>query len=151
MIQSMHPSRSAAFRNVVLAMLAAAGLYCAASRAEGDVDLAMPGLWKNDVTLVGHGHKAKPSVRWHCMLDDADPGTEFATQLSIPGRKCRAGDAQHSEKGLSWSLTCADHVTATARLTFDSNEHYTGSIVSKNREILRVEGQRRAACTDPSD
>jgi hypothetical protein len=150
MIHRTRHSRSIFLRSVPLAVLVAAGLHCTPSRAEGDVDLAMPGLWKNDITLVAHAHKTKPTVRWHCMLDDDDPGMEFATQLSIPGRKCKAGDAQHGEKGLSWSLTCG-HLTATAQLTFDSNEHYTGSIVSKNREIVHLEGQRRAACTDPSD
>jgi hypothetical protein len=35
---------------------------------------------------------------------------------------------------------------------FDSAEHYTASIELQGRgEVVRVEGKRYAACTDPTD
>ncbi|HEY2344527.1 MAG TPA: hypothetical protein VGH80_01440 [Xanthomonadaceae bacterium] len=146
------PNLRTALQALLMGTCAAACAYGPIARAEGDGDLAMPGLWKHDVSVVSHGHPGKPKARWHCLLDDDDPFKDFAGHLTVPGAKCTPGDEQRSASGYTWTLTCSGHRTLAGHIDFDSNEHYVGGIVSADhRELVHVEGRHRAACTDPSD
>lgn len=145
--------RSAVRHGVALLMLVAAGLGSTASRADPGDFQAMPGLWKIVVRVIDHGQPGPPTVRWHCVDEDADPWLMFAN-LPVLDASCLRNDQHRSSTALTWALNCAGHppMSGHGRVDFDSAEHYTASIELQGRgEVVRVEGQRYAACTGPSD
>jgi len=140
-------------RSLTFALLIAGGIGSSISHADPGDFQAMPGLWRTTTSVVSHGRAGKPKIQWHCVLEDNDPWVAFAN-LSASGTQCTRSDEQRSSTALAWTQTCPGHarMNGQGRVDFDSAEHYTASIVSKNRgELVHVEGQRRAACTDPSD
>jgi hypothetical protein len=140
-------------RTLSLALLIAGGIVSSLSHADPSDFQAMPGLWKTTTSVVHHGRPGKPAIQWHCVNEENDPWVSFA-DLTVPGTQCTRGDEQRTSTSLSWTLTCPGRskMSGTGRVDFDTSEHYTASIVLKNRgEVLHAEGLRRAACTDPSD
>jgi hypothetical protein len=136
-----------------LGLLATSALLSPASHADPGDFQAMPGLWKVETRIVRHGRPGKPSIRWHCVFEDADPWVEFAN-LSVPGARCTRSDEQRTSTSLAWALDCSGHAHSAyrGRVDFDSAQHYVASIATNDqRELVRVEGVRRAACTDPND
>ncbi|OOG48662.1 DUF3617 family protein [Rhodanobacter sp. C01] len=138
---------------LAFALLLAAGLGSTASRADPGDFQAMPGLWKTVTRVVEHGHAGPPTIRWQCVDEDADPWLMFA-DLPIPDASCQRSDQHRSNTALAWTVNCSGHPphSGHGRVDFDSAEHYTASVELQDRgEVVRVEGQRYAACTGPSD
>jgi hypothetical protein len=144
-------------RNVVvgLALFLAAGFGSTAGHADPGDFQAMPGLWKIVMRPVIHGHPGKSTTQWHCVDEGADPWTSFATIMTVPEHpRCEPANQHRNSTALAWTLSCEGHPSAkgNGRVDFDSAEHYTASIALEDRgEVLRVEGNRYAACTSPSD
>jgi hypothetical protein len=138
-----------------LALFLAAVFGSPASRADPADFQAMPGLWKIVMRPVVHGHPGKSTTQWHCVDEGADPWAAFATIITVPDHpRCQPADQHRSSTALAWTLSCAGKPSAKGRgrVDFDSAEHYTASIALQDRgEVIRVEGQRYAACTSPSD
>jgi hypothetical protein len=114
---------------------------------------AMPGLWKTVTIVVSHGQPGRPSIRWHCVHEGADPWLAFA-DLAVPQTHCQRSNEHRSSTALAWTESCSGHppLTGGGRVDFDSAEQYTASITLQGRgEVVRVEGKRYAACTDPTD
>jgi hypothetical protein len=140
-------------RSVAFVLFIAIGLGGSTAHADPADFQAMPGLWKTVVTIVSHGQPGQPSIRWHCVHEGADPWLAFA-DLSIPEAHCERSDAHRSSTALAWTVSCSGHppVVGRGRVDFDSAEHYTASLeLQGSGEIVRVEGKRYAACTDPTD
>ncbi|WP_266168729.1 DUF3617 domain-containing protein [Dyella subtropica] len=144
------------FRHPLLYLSAGLVVAMAATAVHADAGdfQAMPGLWKIVTHVVRQGHPGAEQVAWHCVDEDADPWAEFAA-LPLPGiEACQRGDEQRSRTSLAWTLNCPGHpsMPARGRVAFDSPEHYTGSLAAHDgSDLLRVEGQRYAACTSPKD
>ncbi len=105
-------------------------------------------------TPVDHGHRGKPLIEWHCVDEGADPWTTFARFSLLALGPCQLSGQHRSSTALAWRMNCGGNppVHGRGHVDFDSAEHYTASIVLQDRgEIVQVEGQRRAACTGPSD
>ena len=140
-------------RTAAFALFIATGLGSSATRADPADFQAMPGLWKTVVIVVSHGQPGQPSIRWHCVHEGADPWLAFA-DLSVPEEHCQRSNQHRSSTALAWTESCSVHppLTGHGRVDFDSAEHYTASIELQGRgEVVRVEGKRYAACTDPPD
>jgi hypothetical protein len=124
---------------------------CLAPRARADAGdfQAMPGLWK----IVTHAHasdKPRDTVAWRCVDEDADPWATFV--LPPPEASCQRTDERRSRTSLDWNLHCAASPTLHGHVAFDAPEHYTATLGAAGAEpLLRVEGERRAACTSPKD
>jgi hypothetical protein len=130
-----------------------AGLCCSAAHADPADFQAMPGLWKTVTSVVSHGQPGRPSIRWHCVHEGADPWLAFA-DMSVSQAHCQRSNQHRSSTALAWTESCSGHppLTGRGRVDFDSAEHYTASIALQGRgEVVRVEGKRYAACTDPTD
>ncbi|HWX67758.1 MAG TPA: DUF3617 family protein [Rhodanobacter sp.] len=143
---------SAAGRSLALVLLVSGGLCSSPCHADPGDFAAMPGLWKIVTTPVDHGRRGKPVIEWHCVDEGADPWTAFAA-VPLPAlAPCQRSNPHRSSTDLTWEVSCGGNSQGRGRVGFDSAEHYTASIVLQDRgEIVHVEGQRRAACTGPSD
>lgn len=140
-------------RSLAFALLVAIGVGGSITHADPADFQAMPGLWKTVVSVISHGQPGHPSIRWRCVHEGADPWLAFAN-LSVPDAHCEQSDAHRSSTALAWAVSCSGRppVSGRGRVDFDSAEHYTASIVLQGRgEVVRVEGKRYAACTDPTD
>jgi len=140
-------------RSLAFALLVAIGVGGSITHADPADFQAMPGLWKTVVSVISHGQPGHPSIRWHCVHEGADPWLAFAN-LSVPDAHCEQSDAHRSSTTLAWAVSCSGRppVSGRGRVDFDSAEHYTASIVLQGRgEVVRAEGKRYAACTDPTD
>ena len=147
--------RSSVIRQAFSAVLfVTAGFGSSAAHADAADFQAMPGLWKITTHQLNHGHPGRPSVQWHCIDEGADPWASF-TDFPIPDAlSCQRSDQHRSSTGLTWAVSCSGRspVNGHGRVDFDSAEHYTASIALQGRgEVVRIEGQRHAACTSPSD
>jgi hypothetical protein len=146
-------SRVAIRRSLAFVLLFAIGLSGSIAHADPGDFQAMPGLWKTVVSVINHGQPGHPSIHWHCVHEGADPWLAFA-DLPIPNAHCEQSGAHRSSTALAWTVNCSGSppVSGQGRVDFDSAEHYTASIVLQGRgEVVRVEGKRYAACTDPTD
>jgi Protein of unknown function (DUF3617). len=143
---------SVAGRSLALVLLVAGSFCSSPCRADPGDFAAMPGLWKIVTTPVDHGHRGKPVIEWRCVDEGADPWTAFAV-IPLPAlATCQRSNQHRSSTELTWAMSCGGNSQGRGRVGFDSAEHYTASIVLQDRgEIVQVEGQRRAACTGPSD
>jgi hypothetical protein len=140
-------------RSVAFVLFVAIGLGGSTAHADPGDFQAMPGLWKTVVTTVNNGQPGQPSIRWHCVHEGADPWLAFA-DLTVPEEHCQRSNQHRSSTALAWSESCSAHspLSGHGRVDFDSAEHYTASIELQGRgEVVRVEGKRYAACTDPTD
>jgi hypothetical protein len=140
-------------RSAAFVLFIAIGLGGSTARADPGDFQAMPGLWKTVVTIVSHGQPGHPSIRWHCVHEGADPWLAFA-DLPVPEAHCQRINQHRSSTALAWSESCSAHppLSGHGRVDFDSAEHYTSSIeLQGHGEVVRVEGKRYAACTDPTD
>lgn len=147
--------RAVAGRSLILVLLLfAAGFVSSPGHADPGDFAAMPGLWKVVKTPVDHGHRGKPVIEWHCVNEGDDPWVSFA-RFPLPAlAPCQIGEQHRSSTALAWAVNCSGNPPLHGRghVDFDSAEHYMAGIVLQDRgEILQVEGQRRAACTGPSD
>ena len=147
------------------ASLLAGMLICAAAQA--DEFLAMPGLWKTTYELEGvSAEPHEPKVVWHCVDEQADPWVSFAQLQDLPGMTCSRSSLQRNSTSLKWKTQChgpgpdagADVIEAAGAVVFDSPQHYTGWVKFSGRLMgypvrsgSKIEGQRKAACTSPSD
>lgn len=133
-------------------LLVAGGLRSAPSRADPGDFAAMPGLWKIVATPVEHGRHGKPVIEWRCVDEGADPWGAFAV-IPLPAlAPCQRSNQHRSRTELTWEVSCGGNSQGRGRVGFDSAEHYSAGIVLQDSgEIVHVEGQRRAACTSPSD
>jgi hypothetical protein len=144
-------------RNLAVGFASLLAAICGspASHADPGDFQAMPGLWKMVMHPVIHGHPGKATTQWHCVDEGADPWAAFANIISVPDHpRCQSADQHRSSTALAWTLSCAGKPPAKGRgrVDFDSAEHYTASIALQDRgEVIRVEGNRYAACTSPSD
>ncbi len=114
---------------------------------------AMPGLWQIKLMRVTHGRASFAQTLWRCFGESSDPWKRFAESPPLQA-DCLRSDEQRSSTGLSWNLHCGrgQSVSGQGRVDFDSPQHYTLHLSIDGRgEVLRGEGRRRAACTDPSD
>jgi hypothetical protein len=150
-----HLRRSSIIRHgFSVALFIAAGLGSWAAHADSADFQAMPGLWKITTHRLSHGRPGKPSIEWRCIGEGADPWASFAN-FAIPDvPPCQRSDQHRSSTALAWAVSCPVEPTANGRgrVDFDSAEHYTASIELQNRgEVVRIEGQRYAACTSPND
>jgi hypothetical protein len=140
-------------RTAAFALFIAIGSGSSSTHADPADFQAMPGLWKTVVTVISHGQPGQPSIRWHCVHEGADPWLAFA-DLSVPEEHCQRSNQHRSSTALAWTESCSAHspLTGHGHVDFDSAEHYTASIELQGRgEVVRVEGKRYAACTDPTD
>lgn len=141
-------------RVIALALILVIAFTSPSSFADPGDFAAMPGLWKIVTTPVDHGHRGKPVTAWHCVDEGADPWAMFAT-IAIPAYDPCVRSAQHrGSTSLAWSVSCGGGtpLKGSGRVDFDSAEHYVAGITLQDRgEVVRVEGQRYAACTSPSD
>ncbi len=139
-------------RSIALVLFIAIGMGSSTTHADPGDFQAMPGLWKTVVITVSHGRPGQPSIRWHCVHEGADPWLAFA-DLSVPEAHCQRSNQHRSSTALAWSESCSTQaLSGHGRVDFDSAEHYTASIELQGRgEVVRVEGKRYAACTDPTD
>ncbi len=145
-----HPSLAG--RGLALVLLAAGVLCSSPCRADPGDFAAMPGLWKIVTTPVDHGRRSKPVIEWRCVNEGTDPWTAFAVVPRPALTPCQRSDQHRSSTDLTWAVSCGGNSQGRGHVGFDSAEHYTASIVLQDRgEIVHVEGQRRAACTGPSD
>jgi Protein of unknown function (DUF3617). len=147
-----HRRPALAGRGLALALLVAGGLCSTPCRADPGDFAAMPGLWKIVTTPVDHGRRGKPVIEWRCVDEGADPWAVFAA-ISLPVlASCQRSSQHRSSTELTWAVSCGGNSQGRGRVSFDSAEHYSAGIVLRDRgEIVDVEGQRRAACTGPSD
>ncbi|OOG60223.1 DUF3617 family protein [Rhodanobacter sp. C03] len=137
-----------------VALFVAVGFGSPLAHADSADFRAMPGLWKITTRKLSHGHPGKPSIEWHCIDEGADPWTSFASFAVPTVPSCQRNDQHRSSTALAWAVSCSGHppVNGRGRVDFDSAEHYIASIeLQKRGEVVRVEGQRYAACTGPSD
>jgi hypothetical protein len=144
---------SAFRRSIAFVLFIAVGLGGSTAQADPGDFQAMPGLWKTVVITISHGQPGQPSIRWHCVHEGADPWLAFA-DLAVPEAHCQRSNQHRSSTALAWSESCSVHppLSGHGRVDFDSAEHYTASIELQGRgEVVRVEGRRYAACTDPTD
>ena len=136
---------------------AAALLLCGAAGA--DQFGAMPGLWKT--TYEGLDAKAPtPAPHWHCADEKSDPWLEYAQLQEPKGYSCKRVSYERTLSTLKWKLACAgpSSFTSEGSLVFDSPKHYSGTVSLDGslqdypwQTRLKVEGNRVAACTSPSD
>ncbi|MDB5975109.1 MAG: hypothetical protein JWR07_1869 [Nevskia sp.] len=131
-----------------LALLAA----CGAVRA--DEFGAMPGLWKTIYSLEAGKTGTAPPLRWHCVDEAADPWQAYA-ELDTSLHACKSATYERSLSALKWHMACGA-TPSEGSLVFDSPKHYSGTITTLGgkgapRRTLHVEGERKAACTSPSD
>jgi hypothetical protein len=116
---------------------------------------AMPGLWKSVYTLASDAAGNAPPPRWHCVDEAADPWVAYA-QLPAERPLCKSARYERTLSSIKWKVACGAAPSEGA-LVFDSPKHYSGTISTGGakggapRITLRVEGERRAACTSPSD
>lgn len=143
-----HPS----LRALACMLLVAGGVRSAPCHADPGDFAAMPGLWKIVTTPIDHGRRGKPVSEWRCFDEDADPWATF-TVVPLPAlAQCQRGNQRRSSTELAWTVSCVGTSQGRGSVAFDSAEHYTASVALEGHgEIVQVEGQRRAACTGPSD
>jgi hypothetical protein len=121
---------------------------------------AMPGLWKTTLS-IGESSRHDPTyIQWHCVDEGADPWIAFARLPVLPHESCTRKGFVRTDTSLKWHLDCTGEfsITHQGSLVFDSARHYTGRVELTGtvmgypvEEVLRVEGERRAACTSPQD
>jgi hypothetical protein len=141
-------------RGVALVLIVGIAFVSQSSFADPGDFGAMPGLWKIVTTPLDHGRAGKPSLVWFCLDEGADPWASFANIVVPAFAPCQRSAQHRGSTSLAWTATCggASPSSGRGRVDFDSAEHYTASITLPDRgEIVRVEGQRYAACTSPSD
>lgn len=141
------------------AAAAAALLLCGAAGA--DQFGAMPGLWKTTFeALDTKAPAAAPAPRWHCADEKADPWAEYAQLQDLKGYSCKRESFERTLTTLKWKLACAgpSSYTSEGSLIFDSPKHYSGTVSLAGtlqdypwETRLKVDGNRVAACTSPSD
>jgi hypothetical protein len=130
-----------------------AALLAIAAAARADEFGAMPGLWKTTYSLAASG--TPPPPRWHCVDEEVDPWSAYA-QLPAVRPLCKSARYERTLSSLKWKVACGA-APSEGELVFDSPRHYSGSITSGGakggapRSTVHVEGERRAACTSPSD
>lgn len=111
---------------------------------------ALPGLWKTTTRSAGQA----PQVRWHCVHEDSDPWVDFAELDGPPDESCKRNELERSATSLKWKLDCKGSASE-GTVVFDSASHYRGIMqlahAGEKPRGIQVEGQRYAACTDPSD
>lgn len=136
----------------------AAGALLLLSRiaaAQADDFGAMPGLWKTTYSLEPGSAGTKPPLQWHCVDEEADPWQAFA-QLDAHAPACKSATYERTVSSLKWHRACGAG-PSEGSLVFDSPKHYSGTITARGGKAkappssLRVEGERVAACTSPSD
>jgi hypothetical protein len=137
----------------------AALLLCGAAGA--DQFGAMPGLWKTTFEdLDAKAPAAAPQPRWHCADEQADPWLEYAQLREPKGYSCKRVSFERTLSTLKWKLACEgpSSYTSEGSLVFDSPKHYSGTVTLGGmlqeypwQTRLKVEGNRVAACTSPSD
>lgn len=116
---------------------------------------AMPGLWKTTYSLEPGSAGTVPQLQWHCVDEAADPWQAFA-QLDARAPACKSATYERTVSSLKWHRACGT-APSEGSLVFDSPKHYIGTVTllgGKGRapnNSLRVEGERVAACTSPSD
>ena len=147
-------------------VLRAAGAFLLCSgviaAAHADSFGAMPGLW-GTTYQVQQDAAQSPAVaqpRWHCVDEDADPWLEFA-QLRVPkGYSCKRVSFDRTVSSLKWRLECSGPTSFVneGALVFDSPKHYSGEVRLSGSLMdypvqtrIKLEGNRKAACTSPSD
>ncbi len=141
-------------RIVVLALIIATAFASRVSFADPGDFGAMPGLWKVVTTPIDHGHPGKSTLVWFCLDEGADPWASFANIAMPAFAPCQRSAQHRSNTALAWTVSCGSTAPSGGhgRVDFDSAEHYTASITLQGHgEIVRVEGQRYAACTGPGD
>jgi len=128
--------------------------------ARADEFEAMPGLWKTTLRTGQSSPSDPPQVQWHCVDEGADPWIAFARLPVLPHEACQRKGFVRTDTSLKWRLDCTGGFTISNQgsLVFDSARHYTGKVKLTGTvmgypvaEVLRVEGERRAACTNPQD
>ncbi|GLQ97892.1 DUF3617 domain-containing protein [Dyella mobilis] len=107
---------------------------------------AMPGLWKITLHTIKDGHD---TVKWKCLYDGADPWATFVDVMA-PDADCQRSNEHRTSTALAWQTACGAH-DGHGRIALDSPQHYLGSVKLDEQDVLKVEGQRYAACTGPAD
>ena len=130
--------------------------------AHADSFGAMPGLWSTtyQVQQDAAPPPADAQPRWHCVDEAADPWLEFA-QLRVPkGYSCKRVSFDRSVSSLKWRLECSgpSSFVNEGSLVFDTPKHYSGEVRLSGSLMdypvqtrIKLEGNRKAACTSPSD
>ena len=132
-----------------LTVLLLSSLLAPHAHADAGDFQAMPGLWKIVTHATAPG-APRDTVAWHCVDEDADPWASFV--LPVPDASCQRIDEHRSRTSLDWNLRCQAPPVLHGRVAFDSPEHYTGTLGAEGgAPVLRVEGERYAACTSPKD
>ena len=133
-------------------------VVAAQTRAE-ELD-ALPGLWKTTLRIVHAGNNEPPQVRWHCVIEKADPWIAFARLPVLPHESCQRKGFVRTSTSLQWQLVCTGdfEITNAGSIIFDSAQHYhgtvriTGSLMGYPiADEIRLEGEHKAACTSPQD
>ena len=146
--------RARARRYLLYALCMSAALATTATLADPGDFAAMPGLWKISRRAMHQGQAGQATVSWRCVDEGADPWAEFADRTVVPQSQCKRGDEHRRSTSLDWSLSCPGSPAATGqgRVDFDSAERFTASVsMIGHGEVVRVEGQRYAACTSARD
>ena len=127
--------------------------------ARADEFEAMPGLWKTTLH-TGELGKDPISIQWHCVDEGANPWVAFARLPVMPHESCTRKGFVRTDTSLKWRLDCTGDVSVSNQgfLVFDSAKHYTGEVKLSGTVVgypvdqeIRVEGERRAACTSSQD
>lgn len=132
-----------------LVLIGASGALSPSAQADPADFQAMPGLWKITLHTTRGGKADAASVQWKCFYDGADPWTTFVDPLA-PQPGCQRSDEHRTSTALAWTVNCATHV-GKGRIVLDSPQHYRGEVAGDGSVAVRIEGQRYAACTGPSD
>jgi hypothetical protein len=130
------------------------------TKARADDFEAMPGLWKTTLRNEHSSQSDSPDIQWHCVDEGANPWIAFARLPVLPHETCQRKGFVRTDTSLKWHLECTGEFSLVNQgsLVFDSARHYTGRVQLTGavmgypiREVLLVEGERRAACTSPQD
>jgi hypothetical protein len=134
--------------NPAAALLLLGASSTLSSRAQADPGdfQAMPGLWKITMHTVKDGHDV---VKWKCLYDGADPWETFVDAMA-PDASCQRSGEHRTSTALAWQVSCGTHA-GSGHIALDSPQHYRGSVTLDGQQAIEVEGERRAACTGPSD
>jgi hypothetical protein len=109
----------------------------------------MPGLWKITLHTIKDGRAGPDAVKWKCLYDGGDPWETFV-DVMVPDASCQRSGEHRTSTALAWNVSCGAH-SGHGHIDLDSPQHYTGNVKLDGHDALKVEGQRYAACTGPSD